>query len=231
MHPSRLRLGPCQSRPLTDASPGSARSPGLRVCRAAPSRRGNIHTHAPFRTERQSFLRCRDRRLTIARNQRSGHDAALPRQTPQVRILSGAIAFNYLAVARRFADAALSAHCPRYPFGTRSGPVRLARRDSSGGPDARRIVAAPDGAQEDVRLPPVASASPGPNRTPPAAGEFGPGAKSSCARRGARSIRISRNSDEEIGKAGGQRSPPLPRGNATGGQISSSASRYQSKPL
>jgi hypothetical protein len=81
MHPSRLRLGPCQSRPLTDASPGSARSPGLRVCRAAPSRRGNIHTHAPFRTERQSFLRCRDRRLTIARNQRSGHDAALPRQT------------------------------------------------------------------------------------------------------------------------------------------------------
>src|SRR6202035_4070738 len=31
MHPSRLRLGPSQSRPLTDASPGSARSPGLRV--------------------------------------------------------------------------------------------------------------------------------------------------------------------------------------------------------
>jgi Extensin-like protein C-terminus len=29
MHPSRLRLGPSQSRPLTDASPGSARSPGL----------------------------------------------------------------------------------------------------------------------------------------------------------------------------------------------------------
>ena len=77
MHPSRLRLGPSQSRPLTDASPGSARSPGLRVCRAAPSRRRNIHTHAPFRTECQSFLRCRDMRLTISRKQRSGHAAAL----------------------------------------------------------------------------------------------------------------------------------------------------------
>ena len=69
MHPSRLRLGPSQSRPLTDASPGSARPPGLRVCRAAPSRRRNIHTHAPFRTERQSFLHCRDMRLTISRKQ------------------------------------------------------------------------------------------------------------------------------------------------------------------
>src|SRR6204780_1764023 len=66
MHPSRLRLGPSQSRPLTDASPGSTRSPGLRVYRAAPSRRRNIHTHAPFRTECQSFLRCRDTRLTIS---------------------------------------------------------------------------------------------------------------------------------------------------------------------
>ncbi len=90
MHPSRLRLGPSQSRPLTDASPGSARSPGLRVCRAAPSRHRNIHTHAPFRTECQSFLRCRDARLTISRKQRSGHAAALRRQRPQVRILSGA---------------------------------------------------------------------------------------------------------------------------------------------
>ena len=43
--------------------------PGLRVCRAAPSRRRNIHTHAPFRTECQSFLRCRDTRLTISRKQ------------------------------------------------------------------------------------------------------------------------------------------------------------------
>jgi hypothetical protein len=75
MHPSRLRLGPSQSRPLTDASPGSARSPGLRVCRAAPSHRRNIHTHAPFRTECQSFLRCRDTRLTISRKQRSGHQS------------------------------------------------------------------------------------------------------------------------------------------------------------
>src|SRR3984885_12103938 len=66
MHPSRLRLGPSQSRSLTDASPRSARSPGLRVRRGAPSRRPNIHTHAPFRTERQSFLRCRDTRLTIS---------------------------------------------------------------------------------------------------------------------------------------------------------------------
>ena len=39
MHPSRLRLGPSQSRPLTDASPGSTRAPGLRVYPAAPSRR------------------------------------------------------------------------------------------------------------------------------------------------------------------------------------------------
>jgi hypothetical protein len=75
MHPSRLRLGPSQSRPLTDASPGSARSPGLRVCRAAPSRRRSIHTHAPFRTECQSLLRCRDAKLTRSRNQRSGHAA------------------------------------------------------------------------------------------------------------------------------------------------------------
>ena len=37
MHPARLRSGPSQSRPLTDASPGSARSPGLRVWQAAPS--------------------------------------------------------------------------------------------------------------------------------------------------------------------------------------------------
>jgi hypothetical protein len=51
---------------LTDASPGSARSPGLRVCRGAASRHRNIHTHAPFRTECQSFLRCRDVRLTTA---------------------------------------------------------------------------------------------------------------------------------------------------------------------
>jgi hypothetical protein len=91
MHPSRLRLGPSQSRPLTDASPGSARSPGLRVCRAAPTRHRNIHTHAPFRTERQSFLPCRDMSLTISRKQRSGHAVALRRQRPQVRILSGAI--------------------------------------------------------------------------------------------------------------------------------------------
>ena len=76
MHPSRLRLRPSQSKPLTDASPGSAWSPGRRVCRTAPSRRRNIHTHALFRTERQSFLRCRDMRLTISRKQRSGHAAA-----------------------------------------------------------------------------------------------------------------------------------------------------------
>src|ERR1700722_14232359 len=66
MHPSRLRLGPSQSRPLTDASPGSARSPELRAYRAAPSHRRNIHTHAPFRTECQSFLRCQDMRLKIS---------------------------------------------------------------------------------------------------------------------------------------------------------------------
>ncbi len=84
MHPSRLRLGPSQSRPLTDASPGSARSPGLRVCRAAPSRRRNIHTHAPFRTERQSFLRGRDMRLTISRKQRVG-----PRRCPPKAEVTG----------------------------------------------------------------------------------------------------------------------------------------------
>ena len=64
MHPSRLRLGPGRSRPLTDASPGSARPPGRRVYRAAPSRPRNIHTHAPFRTERQSFLRRRKPRVS-----------------------------------------------------------------------------------------------------------------------------------------------------------------------
>ena len=90
MHPSPLRLRPSQSRPLTDASPGSARSMGLRLYWAANSRRPNIHTHAPFRTERQSFLRCWDMRLAISRKQRSGHAAALRTHTPQVRILSGA---------------------------------------------------------------------------------------------------------------------------------------------
>ena len=94
MHSSRLRLGPSQSRPLIDASPGSARSPGLRVCRAAPSRRRNIHTHAPFRTECQSFLRCRTMRLAISRKRRSGHAAALRRQRSQVRILWGAPLLN-----------------------------------------------------------------------------------------------------------------------------------------
>jgi hypothetical protein len=34
-------------------------------------------------------------------------------------------AFNCLAVAERFAAAALSAHCPRYLFDTRSGPGRF----------------------------------------------------------------------------------------------------------
>ena len=131
MHPSRLRLGPSQSRPLTDASPGSARSPGLRVYRAAPSRRRTIHTHAPFRTERQSFLRCRDMRLTRLRNQRSGRPAALRGHRPQ-------------------------GIWPR-------GQVLV------------------------------------------------------CSR--ARSIRIPRNSDDEIGKAGGQRSPPFPRGMERAGQF------------
>jgi hypothetical protein len=89
MHPSRLRLGPSQSRSLTDASPGSARSPGLRVCRAAPSRRLNICTHAPFRTECQSFLRCRD--MSLRYRASSGRAGPLPleRQRPEVRILSG----------------------------------------------------------------------------------------------------------------------------------------------
>ena len=31
-------------------------------------------------------------------------------------------AFNYLAVVERLAAAALSAHCRRYPFESRSGP-------------------------------------------------------------------------------------------------------------
>ena len=88
MHPSRLRLGPSQSRPLTDASPGSGRSPGLRVVGA---RAGAVErpTHAPFRTECQSFLRCQDTRLTISRKLRSGYAAAPRRQRPEVRILSG----------------------------------------------------------------------------------------------------------------------------------------------
>ena len=87
MHPSRLRWG---RRPLTDASPGSARSPGLRVCRAAPSRHRNIHTHAPFRTECQFFLRCRDMRLADFARAAVGRAAALRRQRSGVRIPSGA---------------------------------------------------------------------------------------------------------------------------------------------
>jgi hypothetical protein len=127
MHSSRLRLGPSQSRPLTDASPGSARSPGLRVYRAAPSHRRNIRTHAPFRTECQSFLRFRDMRLTISRKQRSDHAAALRRQRPQVRILSGApmISISYtkhVGVARRCG----------YHMATESGGPRPAAGDSCG---------------------------------------------------------------------------------------------------
>ena len=126
MHPSRLRLGPSQSRPLTDASPGSARSPGLRVCRAAPSRRRNIHTHAPFRTECQSFLRCRDMRLTISRKQRSGHAAALRRQRPQVRILSGAAGARarrspQSVVSRQSDKGARVACASRLPSGRKDG--------------------------------------------------------------------------------------------------------------
>ena len=125
MHPSRLRLGPSQSRPLTDASPGSARSPGLRVCRAAPSRRRNIHTHAPFRTECQSFLRCRDMRLTISRKQRSGHAAAPRRQRPQVRILSGLPARarrSPQSVVSRLSDKRARVACAsRLPSGHKDG--------------------------------------------------------------------------------------------------------------
>jgi hypothetical protein len=83
MHPSRLRLGPSQSRPLTDASPGSARSPGLRVCQSAPSRRRNIRTHAPFRTECQSFLRCRDMSLLAG--------GALQLEGRAVRVIRGIV--------------------------------------------------------------------------------------------------------------------------------------------
>jgi hypothetical protein len=50
--------GPSQSGPLTDTSPGSARSLGRRVCGAASSS-AHAHTHALFRTERQSFLSAR----------------------------------------------------------------------------------------------------------------------------------------------------------------------------
>ena len=86
MHPSRLRWG--RLRPLTDASPGSARSPGLRICQAAPLHRRNIHTHAPFRTECQSFLRCRDMRSTISRKPRSGHAAAHERARDDALIVA-----------------------------------------------------------------------------------------------------------------------------------------------
>ena len=50
----------------------------------------NIHTHARFRTECQSFLCCRDTRLTISSKQRSGRAAAPPKAESQVRNLSGA---------------------------------------------------------------------------------------------------------------------------------------------
>ena len=140
--PSRLRLGPSQSRPLTDASPGSTRSPGLRVCPAAPSRRRNIHTHAPFRTERQSFLRCRDARLTVSRKQRSGHAAAPPdgrghrscRARHCVQLLSSRGALRRCGLVRT-----LYALPVRYPFRPRPfGSLGFERR-----PDARRIVSRP----------------------------------------------------------------------------------------
>ena len=89
MHLRVFDWGLANPGPSPTRTPDQRRS-GLRVFRAAPTRRRNIHTHAPFRTERQSFLRCRDMRLTISRKQRSGHAAALRRQRPQVRILSGA---------------------------------------------------------------------------------------------------------------------------------------------
>jgi hypothetical protein len=84
MHPSRLRLGPSQSRPLTDASPGS-RDRRAKGPPGSASRRRNIRTHAPFRTECQSFLRRLDTRLTRLRNQRSGRPAALRRPPGDAR--------------------------------------------------------------------------------------------------------------------------------------------------
>jgi hypothetical protein len=107
MHPSRLRLGPSQSRPLTDASPGSARSPGLRVCRAAPSRRRNTHTHAPFPTECQSFLRCWDMRLTISQA------AVGPRRCPHAAAVDGRSA--HIAVIPQGVNP--NGGCPRRPLG------------------------------------------------------------------------------------------------------------------
>jgi hypothetical protein len=48
--------GAGQSRPITDASPGSQRSSGRRLFRRA-SAHADVNTHAPFPTESQSFLR------------------------------------------------------------------------------------------------------------------------------------------------------------------------------
>ncbi len=76
-----------------------------------------------------------------------------------------AIAFNYLAVAGR----SPLRPCPQIVRGTRSMPVPAPSVwDSRGGPTLAASSRAPDGAQQDVRLAPVASASPGPRRTPPA---------------------------------------------------------------
>jgi hypothetical protein len=84
----------------------------------------------------------------------SSRATPLPPKTEATGPVGRAIAFSYLAVAGRFAAAALSALLLRYPFRPRPfGSVGFERR-----PDARRIVSrAPDGAQQDVRLAPVAN--------------------------------------------------------------------------
>ena len=125
MHPSRLRLGPSQSGPLTDASPGSARSPGLRVYRAAPSRRRNIHTHAPFRTKCQSFLRCRDMTTAADAKRRA---SSRPKPTEGIgaglktRIVTRALPLNRAAARRgapsRRRRAAVAPPSARLPAGT-----------------------------------------------------------------------------------------------------------------
>src|SRR5208337_4698690 len=81
------RLGPGQSRPLTDSSPGAARPPGRRAVRATEVRRGHPYTRSlSNQTPVVSSL------SSASVNEYLG--AAIPffspRQRPKVRILSGA---------------------------------------------------------------------------------------------------------------------------------------------
>ena len=141
MHPSRLRLGPSQSRPP------HRREPRIGAIAGAEGLPGSAFA-PPEYPYRRSF----SNRMPVL-SSLSGHEvndiaqpALGPHRCPPKAEATGsnpvgrAIAFNYLAVAGRFAAAALPAHCPRYVFDTRSGPRPFGSVGFEREPDARRIV-------------------------------------------------------------------------------------------